>query len=258
MRKALGAWTALVLAALYAPIAIMVVNSFNASAHGERWAGFSLRWYEALLRARDVGDALRNSLVLAGLSTLLSTVLGTLAALAARERFRGKRLYVALVSLPVTVPDIVLAIGIFALYQAVGVPFGVVSAAVAHATFNLSYVALVVAARLEGLDGSLELAALDLGCSRWSAFWRVTFPAIRPAVASGALLAFTLSFDDFVVTYFTAGAGNPTLPVLIYSKVRFGITPEIHAISTILLLVSFALIALSLKLSRSPLRGGHR
>ncbi len=257
MRKVLGAWTVLVLVALHAPIAVMVVFSFNASAQPV-WSGFTLDWYAELLRRREIRDALLNTVLLAALSTSLATVLGTAAALAARGRFRGKKLYVALVSLPVTVPDIVLAIGAFALFRAVGVPLGVVSAALAHATFNLAYVALIVSARLEGLDPSLERAAQDLGCTPWTAFWRVTFPAILPAVASGALLAFTLSFDDFVITYFTVGAGNPTLPVLIYSMVRFGVTPEINAISTILLGVSLALIAASLRLSRVPLPGGHR
>lgn len=258
MRKLLGAWTGVVLAALYAPIAVMVVFSFNASADSKEWVGFTFDWYRELVRRREIRDALLNTLLLASISTVLSTVLGTLAAMAARDRFRGKKLYVALVSLPVTVPDIVLAIAVFSLFRAVGLPLGVVTAALAHSTFNLAYVALVVSARLEGLDRSLEPAARDLGCTAWQAFWRVTFPAILPAVASGALLAFTLSFDDFVITYFTVGAGNPTLPVLIYSMVRFGVTPQINAASTVLLAVSIAAIAVSLKLSKAPLSGGHR
>lgn len=257
MKALLGAWTALLIAALYAPIVVMVIFSFNAST-ASAWSGFTLDWYARLFRSREILDALVNTLILSTASTAISTVLGTLAALAARERFRGKKLYVALVSLPITVPDIVLAFAAYALFRAIGAPLGVLTAALAHATFNLSYVALVVSARLEGLDRSLELAGRDLGCSPWSAFWRVTFPAVRPAVLSGALLAFTLSFDDFVITYFTSGAGNATLPVLVYSKVRFGVTPEINALSTILLVVSIAAIALSLKLSRTPLSGGRR
>jgi spermidine/putrescine transport system permease protein len=257
VKALLGAWTALLIAALYAPIVVMVVFSFNAST-ASAWSGFTLDWYARLFRSREILDALVNTLILSTASTAISTVLGTLAALAARERFRGKKLYVALVSLPITVPDIVLAFAAYALFRALGAPLSVWTAALAHATFNLSYVALVVSARLEGLDRSLELAGRDLGCSPWSAFWRVTFPAVRPAVLSGALLAFTLSFDDFVITYFTSGAGNATLPVLVYSKVRFGVTPEINALSTILLAVSLAAIALSLKLSRTPLSGGRR
>jgi spermidine/putrescine transport system permease protein len=257
VKALLGAWTALLIAALYAPIVVMVVFSFNAST-ASAWSGFTLDWYARLFRSREILDALVNTLILSTASTAISTVLGTLAALAARERFRGKKLYVALVSLPITVPDIVLAFAAYALFRALGAPLSVWTAALAHATFNLSYVALVVSARLEGLDRSLELAGRDLGCSPWSAFWRVTFPAVRPAFLSGALLAFTLSFDDFVITYFTSGAGNATLPVLVYSKVRFGVTPEINALSTILLAVSLAAIALSLKLSRTPLSGGRR
>lgn len=257
MRRALGAWTVLVLAALHAPVLLLAATSFNAGKY-RAWEGFTLRWYRELWADGAVRSALANTLVLSLAGTAIATLLGTLAALAAREAFRGRRLYAALVSLPVTVPDIVLAISLLLLFRTLGIPLGLGTAAIAHATFDLAYVALIVSARLEGLDRSLGPAAQDLGATPWQAFWRVTFPAILPGVLSGALLAFTLSFDDFVITYFTAGAGNPNLPVLVYSKMRFGVTPEINALSTVIFVVSLAFVAVSFRLSKVPLGGSRR
>ncbi len=254
MRKALAVWTALVIAALYVPVVIMGIYSFNASKY-LRWTGFSLDWYRRLAENRDLGGALGNTLLLAALATVLGTLLGTTAALAARRSFRGRKLYTTLITLPVMVPDIVLAIALLSLFRATGLGLSLVSAALAHTTFTLSYVALVVSARLQGLDPSLEDAARDLGATPFQAFCKVTLPSLRPGIVAGALLAFTLSFDDFVITYFTNGPESPTLPVLVYSMVRFGVTPEINALSTLILAVSLGLIAVSLKISKLPLTG---
>lgn len=258
MRKALGGWTFAVMVALYAPIAVMVLFSFNTSRYSVKWTGFTLGWYERLWENRQLHGELVNTLVIAGSSTILATVLGTMAALAARRSFRGKRVYATLLSLPVMVPDIVLAIALFALFEAVRMPRSLLTAAVGHTTFNLAYVAVVVSARLQGMDRSIELAAQDLGATPATAFRKVTLPAILPGVLSGAVLAFTLSFDDFVITYFTTGPGQATLPMRIYSMARFAVTPEINAISTVVLVASLALIAGALRLSRVPIAGGGR
>jgi len=258
MRKLLGGWTALVLVALHLPILVMIAFSFNSSPYALKWTGFTLDWYRALLRNATLHHELGNTLLLSGISTVAATVLGTSAALAARGSFRGKRLYATLVALPVMVPDIVLAIAMLALFDLLGVRLSLWTAAIAHTTFNLSYVAIVVSARLQGLDQTLELAAQDLGATPARAFWKVTLPAILPGVASGAVLAFTLSFDDFVITYFTTGPGSGTLPMRIYSMVRIGVTPEINALSTVILAASLALIVAALKLSRVPVAGGGR
>jgi spermidine/putrescine transport system permease protein len=236
----------------------MVAFSFNTSKQSVAWTGFTLDWYARMAANREILAALENTILLAAASTALSTVLGTLAALAARRAFPGKRLYVTLMSLPVMVPDIVLAIALLALFSGVGVGLSLATATIAHTTFNLAYVALIVSARLEGLDRSIELAARDLGATPLGAFWKVTVPAILPGILSGALLAFTLSFDDFVITYFTTGPGDATLPVKIYSMVRFQVTPEIHAVSTLILLGSLGLLAAALRLSRVPIAGGGR
>lgn len=256
-RSPLAVYVALVLAALYAPIVVMAIFSFSASSYFE-WTRFTLDWYREVWKDHDVHATLANTLKLAAVSTVLSAVLGTVAALAARNSFRGKRLYTTLVSLPVMVPDIVLAIALLALFRAIDLRLSLWTAAIAHTTFSLSYVAVVVSARLQGMDRSMELAAQDLGATPFGAFWKVTFPAILPGILSGALLAFTLSFDDFVITYFTTGTDSSTLPMLIYSKVRFGGTAEMRALSTMLLLASLGLIGASLKLSRVPVTGGGR
>jgi spermidine/putrescine transport system permease protein len=257
MRKALGAVTAVLLLVLYAPIVVMAVFSFNDSKKAE-WKGFTTHWYRKMWDHRELRVAVENTAIIAVGAAVLSTVLGTMAALAARHPFRGKRLYAALLALPITIPDIVLAFAMMALFLAAGVELSIWTAMIAHSTYGMAYVAVVVSARLQGLDRTLELAAQDLGATPVQAFWKVTFPAILPAVISGALLSFTLSFDDFVVTYFTSGSGNATLPVKIYSMVRFQVTPEINAVSTVILAVSLVLIAASLRISRVPAAGGGR
>ena len=255
-RKALAGYTLLVLALLYVPIAVMVALSFSESKY--ELQGLTLRWYRAVFEDHDLRSSLSNTLILSGASTLVSTVLGTVAALAARDAFRGKRLYTTLVSLPVMVPDIVLAIALLALFQAIGMRLSLWTALIAHVTFNLSYVAVVVSARLQSMDRTTELAAQDLGATPFAAFWKVTFPAILPGILSGALLAFTLSFDDFVITYFTTGPDSTTLPVMIYTRIRKEGAAEIRALSTLLMAASVALIGLSLKISKVPVQGGGR
>lgn len=258
MRRLLGGFTALVLVSLYAPIVVMVLFSFNQSKYSVQWTGFTLGWYRKLLDDTQIHRDLWNTLKISGISTVLATVLGTMAALAARPVFRGKRLYTTLVALPVMVPDIVLGIAMSALFDRLCLPLSLATAAAAHTTFSLAYVAVIVSARLQGMDRSIELAAQDLGAPPFRAFWKVTLPAILPGVLSGAVLAFTLSFDDFVITYFTTGPGNGTLPMRIYSMVRFAVTPEINAISTLILAASLALIGLALRISRVPVSGGGR
>jgi len=258
MRKLLAGFTGLVLVALYAPIVVMVLFSFNQSEYGIRWTGFTLDWYRKLADNATLHRELGNTLAIAAISCVAATALGTLAALAARTAFRGKTLYTTLVTLPVMIPDIVLAIAILSLYNALGVRLSLGTAVLAHTTFSLSYVAVVVSARLQGLDRSIELAAQDLGAPPWRAFWKVTLPAILPGVLAGAVLAFTLSFDDFVITYFTTGPGSGTLPMRINSMVRFKVTPEINAVSTVILAGSLTLIVASLKLSKVPVAGGGR
>ena len=250
MRKLLGAFTAVVLLVLYAPMIVMAVFSFNSERYTSTWTGFTLAWYRRALDDHQLQGALVNTLIISVSSAVLAAILGTLAALAMRHAFRGKRAFASLVTLPIMIPDIVLGVSILAMIYAVGLRPGLATAVVANTTFNLSYVAIVVAARLEGLDRTAELAAQDLGATPARAFWSVTFPAILPAVASGALLAFTMSFDDVVITYFTTGPGDTPLAVHIWSLMRSEISPEINAVSTAILAVSLVLVVAALRLGR--------
>jgi spermidine/putrescine transport system permease protein len=245
----LRAVTWLVYAFLYAPIAVLVVFSFNSERQTAVWKSFTLDWYRALFRDVAIGNAAANSLIVAVAATVIATVIGTMAGLAmARHDFRGKRATMSLLYLPVIVPEIVVGAALVSLFGFIAMRLSLTTVILAHVAFSISYVALVVRARLAGFDRSLEEAAMDLGANRWQTFWRVTLPLIAPGVMAGALLVFTLSIDDYIITSFVAGPGATTLPLQIYSMVKTGVTPEINAVSTLLLAVTVALIAVAQRL----------
>jgi len=236
---------------LYIPILILIIYSFNSNKVVGVWEGFSLQWYEVLFSDRAIANALRNSLWVATWSTILSTILGTMAALVLeRYRFRGKLTYDAVLYLPIIIPDIVMALSTLLFFVMVGIALSRYTILIAHIAFNISFVAIVVRARLANMDSSLEEAAADLGANEWKTFRRVTLPLLMPAVIAGALLAFTLSLDDFVITFFVSGPGSTTLPVRVYSMIKFGVTPEVNAISTLMLVGSTILVVISLVLQR--------
>jgi spermidine/putrescine transport system permease protein len=232
---------------LYAPILILVIFSFNSSRFVSTWEGFSLRWYRELFNNAAMGAALRNSLIVAGASTAMSTVFGTMVALAMeRHRFPGKTAFDALLYLPIIIPDIAMAVMLLLFFVMARFGLSLFTIIISHVAFNISFVAVVVRARLVGFDRSLEEAAQDLGANELRTFWHVTLPLLMPGILGGALLAFTLSLDDFVITFFTSGVGSTTLPLRIYSMVKLGVTPEINAVSTLLLAASMCLVLLSL------------
>jgi spermidine/putrescine transport system permease protein len=236
---------------LYVPIIILVIFSFNASRFVTAWEGFSLRWYGELFRNEAMAAALKNSLIVAIVSTLVSTVFGTMVSLVMeRHQFFGKLAFDALLYLPIIIPDIVMAVMLLLFFVLSRIRLSLVTIIISHVAFNISFVAVVVRARLAGFDRSLEEAAQDLGANELQTFWHVTLPLLMPGILGGALLAFTLSLDDFVITFFTAGVGSTTLPLRIYSMVKLGVTPEINAISTLLLVASMTLVMLSLFLQR--------
>jgi spermidine/putrescine transport system permease protein len=254
-----NAW--LVFAFLYLPILLLVVLSFNDNRVVGVWTEPSLRWYRAMISDRNVLGALRNSLVVAAISTIVSTILGTAAGLSLeRFRYRGQKAFDGLLYLPVIIPDVTMAVMMLLFFvQAfdllgavlgVNATFGIGTISLSHIAFNISFVAVVVRARIAGLDASLEEAAADLYASRWKAFRRVTLPLIAPGVAGGALLALTLSLDEVVITSFVAGPGSTTLPVYVFGLVRRGVTPLINAVSVLMLVGSMVLILASLLLSR--------
>jgi spermidine/putrescine transport system permease protein len=240
-----------VYAFLHLPILVLVVFSFNDSKFSVDWAGFTLDWYRRLLERPDILRGLKASLIVGGVSTVISAVLGTLIALAlARHRFRGRTAFEGFLYVPIVTPEIVVGISLLILFALVKVPLGLTTITIAHVAFSLSFVVIVVLARLEGMDGTLEEAALILGADEVTTFWKVTVPQLWPGILSGALLAFTMSFDDFVITSFVSGSGSSTLPIVVYGMVRRNVEPSINAISTIILLVTTALIYLADRLAR--------
>jgi spermidine/putrescine transport system permease protein len=247
---------------LYLPIAVLVLFSFSASRYASIWGGFSLQWYAKLLDNPDIGRALLNSLTIAAGTALIATVLGTMAALGLeRVADRGRAShYDAALTVPILMPDIVQGIALLLFFVLLfnGLELlldwrptlGRTTVIIAHVAFAISYVAVVVRARLHGLDKRLEEAAMDLGANEWQVFQHITLPLIWPGMLSGGLLAFTLSLDEFVITFFTSGPGATTLPIQVWSMVKRGVTPEINALSTLMLLGSLALVALSIALQR--------
>ena len=242
--------TSLVFAFLYAPIIVLVILSFNSSRFSTIWQGFTWRWYLLAWQDAALIASLRASLIVAFITTLFATIIGTAAAIGlARYRVKFKSLAEGLIFLPVIIPEIVIGFATAGLFGALGIAFGLSTIIAAHVAFSISYVVFIVRAKLVTLDPSLEEAALDLGATRWQSFARVTLPLILPAVISAALLVFTLSIDDYVITSFVAGPGGATLPLKIYSMVKTGVTPEINAISTVLLGVTVVLVFVSERFS---------
>ena len=228
---------------LHLPVLVLVVFSFNTSRYSVSWTGFTLDWYRALAQRTDLWRGLKASLIVGTLSTLIATGFGTLIALAlSRRAFRGRRTTEALLTLPLVTPEVVTGISLLVLFVALGIPLGLGTVTVAHIAFNISFVAIVVRARLAGMDRSLEEAALMLGADELTAFRTVTLPQLWPGVVAGALLAFTMSFDDYVITSLVSGAGSSTLPVVVYGMVRRTVEPTVNAISTLILLATSALI----------------
>lgn len=242
----------LVLSFLYLPIAVLVALSFNEGGLPTVWSGFSLKWYASLASNREILSAALNTLVVALVSTAIATLLGTLLAIGVEMRRRRGTVLEALIFAPMIIPDIVLAIALLSFFSMLDVTMGLHTIVLAHVVFNLAFVCSVVRARLKSFDWSITEASADLGASAFTTMRRVTLPVILPAVVAGALLAFTLSVDEFIIAFFTAGAGrsSTTLPMQIYSMIRFGITPEINALATIVMAVSVILLTLSQRLNR--------
>src|SRR5512139_3943309 len=259
MRRGFGLWAAAlaVYAFLYVPLAIVVVYSFNDSRLNAEWVGFTWHWYQVLRDDREMIQAALNSISIAVGASLIATVLGTMAGIA-MHRYR-LRLLPFLVITPVAMPEILLGVSLLLFFiQVLHLTLGLVSVLVAHVTFCVGFVAIVVRARLAGMDESIFEAARDLGATPWQTFRLVTFPLIVPAVIAGALMSFTLSIDDFVITFFTAGVGVSTLPLQIYSMIKIAVTPEVNAVSTLLILLTLGMILLATRLDKTVLLGDSR
>ncbi|MEK9937657.1 MAG: ABC transporter permease [Ilumatobacter sp.] len=251
-----------VLAFLYAPIILLAIYSFSGSRLPGEWGGFTTEWYVRLFDDSRIQKTIGVSVRVALVSTVIATVLGTMSALALeRFKFRGRRVFDALLYLPIIIPDVTMAVMMLMFFTqafdlvdllfGLGLSKGFATIVVSHVAFNIAFVSVVVRARIAGMDATLEQAAADLYANRWQAFRFVTLPLIAPGVLGGALLAITLSLDDVVVTQFVAGPGSTTLPVYVFSLIRKGVTPTINAVSVIMLLASLTLVAGSVALQRA-------
>jgi len=254
-KKPVGLWIAAGAgyAFLYIPLVIVIVYSFNNSRLNAEWVGFTFDWYDKLFHDEEMLAAAGNSLAIALTASLVSTALGTMAGVA---MYRYKlRLLPLLVLTPIAIPEILMGVSLLIFFVLVNFTLGLLSVTLAHIAFCIGFVAIVVRARLAGMDESLTEAARDCGATPWEAFRYVTLPLIMPGVIAGALMAFTLSIDDFVITFFTAGAGTVTLPLQIYSMIKIAVTPEVNAVSTLLMLLTLALIIIASRLSPSLVGG---
>ncbi|MCZ6487253.1 MAG: ABC transporter permease [Gammaproteobacteria bacterium] len=242
--RGLGLWNAAFLIFLYMPIAVLIFYSFNDNRMVMIWSGFSIDWYIKAFNNVAIQDAVLNSLIVAFFATVISTAIATIGALvlARGGNFRGKTMSLGLITLPLMVPEIVTAVAMLIFFAAIGINWGLGNVIIAHVTFCIPFAFMPIRARLEGMDTSMEQASRDLYASEWETFRYITVPLLMPGIIAGAMLAFVISMDDFIITLMVSGAGSTTLPVYIYSMIRRGLTPEINAVSTLLLLFSITIV----------------
>lgn len=242
-------YLALVMIFLFLPIAILVIFSFNASEMNIIFTGFTTEWYGRLLENANLLDAFKNTILIAVISTTVSTVLGAISAVGMKKyNFPTEQVVNKLIYIPIVIPEIVLGISLLCVFTLAGVELGFWSVLLAHITFSVPFVITSVRSTLYSLPKNVEEAAEDLGAGKWKTFWYVTLPLIKPGIVSGAILAFTLSLDDVVISYFTAGPGTNTLPLYIYSIIKTGITPDVNALTTLMLLFTIVALVVSSKI----------
>lgn len=249
-------YLAIILIFMYLPILIVIIYSFNENKLTAIWSGFSLKWYTELLKDKDLMEALKNSLILGVLSCFCAGVIGTIGAVGmARMNYKTKGIMEYVSMLPIMIPEIILGMVFLAFFSAISLPFGMTTLVIAHTTFCIPYIYMMVKARLVGMDPTLLEAARDLGASEIRAFWDITLPLIMPAVASGSLLAFAMSFDDVVISVLVTNSRINTLPIKVFSRIKFGVSPEINALSTIMLSVTLIIILSVVRINKKN-RGG--
>lgn len=257
MRTFLGGWTAAVFVFLYLPIAVLIVYSFNASRLNLQWAGFTFDWYRQLLSNGPLLRAAQNSLVIALISAAVSVVLGTVTAwLLYRYRFRGANVIQTLAAIPMVMPEILMGISLLIFFTALTLPLGFTTVIIGHVTFCFPFVLVAVQARLRGFDLAMEEAALDLGATPARAFWLVVVPWLRPAILAGGLMAFTLSWDELIVTFFTTSASSATLPIRVFGMAKVGLNPMLNALSTVFVVATAAVVLFSAYVRKLGNRAG--
>ena len=236
---------------LYAPLLVLIAFSLTPSEYSLRWEGFTLRWYQAVWHNQHIQEALLVSLLVTIPAVLIATAIGTITALALyRARFPGKTLLQGLLYIPLIMPSLVIGISLLLFFVAISLPLGVLTIVLAHVAFSIPLTTLVILARMQRLDRTLEEAAMDLGADEWTTFWHITLPLLRPGIVAAALLAFPWSFNDFVITFFVAGAGSSTLPLRIYSMIRLGVSPMVNALGTLIVVIPLLVAILGTLVAR--------
>lgn len=253
--KAKNVYIGMVFLFLYLPIFMVIMFSFNTSKLNIMWEGFTLQWYGTFFKNRQLMEALTNTLIVAVISTVISTIIGTVGAVGLHKYdFKGKKIIDKLLYMPIVIPEIILGISLLAIFSILNIPLGLMSIILAHITFSIPFVVINVRASLAGFNNSVEEAAMDLGANRFTTFMTITLPIIMPGVLSGAMLAFALSIDDVVISFFTCGPQSTTLPIKILSMVKTGVTPEVNALSTIIMIITIAIICINTRMQVKKIR----
>lgn len=248
-----------ILIIMYLPVVMVIIYSFNDSKSDAVWGGFTLDWYAKMFQNQSLMESLRNSLILAGISCLMAAVIGTVGAVGiVRIDFKSKGIVENLSMVPIMIPEIIMGMVFLAVFSFLNLPFGMLTLIIAHTSFCVPYIFIIVKGRLVGIDKSIEEAAQDLGASQMRTFIDITLPLILPAVLSGVLLAFAMSLDDVVISFFVTGPETNTLPIKIYSQIKVGVSPEINALCTVMLFVTFLIVSLSNQLGRGKTRRKKR
>ncbi len=228
---------------MYAPLLVLIIFSFTPSEYGVTWEGFTLKWYEEVFNNRNIQAALKVSLIVAIPTVLISTAIGTITAFALyRYKFLGRALYQGALYVPLVMPDLVIGISLLLFYTSIKFELGILSILLAHISFSIPLTTLVIIARMQRIDRTLEDAAMDLGADEWTTMWKVTLPLLKPGILAAALLTFPWSFNDFVITFFVSGVGSSTLPLRVYSMIRLGVSPMVNALGTLIVVVPLIIV----------------
>ena len=239
---------------MYAPLLVLMVYSLTPTEYGTAWEGFTLKWYREVFANDDILDALKTSLIIAIPCVLISTAIGTITAITLyRSRFVGKALFQGILYIPLIMPDIVIGISLLLFYSSIKLELGILTILLAHVSFSIPLATLVILARMQRIDRTLEDAAMDLGADEWTTMWKVTLPLLMPVIMAAALLTFPWSFNDFVITFFVSGVGSSTLPVRVYSMLRLGVSPMVNALGTLIVLVPLIIVIIGTRLEKRSL-----
>jgi spermidine/putrescine transport system permease protein len=228
---------------MYAPLLVLIVYSLTPTEYGVSWEGFTLKWYQAVFDNKNIQDALKVSLMVAIPCVLISTAIGTITALTLyRSRFMGRALYQGILYIPLIMPDLVIGISLLLFFTFIKLELGILTILLAHVSFSIPLTTLVIIARMQRIDRTLEEAAMDLGADEWATLWKVTLPLLKPGILAAALLTFPWSFNDFVITFFVSGIGSSTLPIRVYSMIRLGVSPMVNALGTLIVVVPLIMV----------------